>query len=561
MKQFGAILFTASWMASGVVAQSPELKYAFPSAAAPGKTTEVTFHGPDLAGATALWTSFPAKAVFPTANKTNRNDTQQISCRLTLSSRVPVGIGGVRLATTNGISSLRLFMVDDLPGVNANGQNKTPATAQELRLPVAVEGSCEAMSFNYFKFAAKKSQRISVEVVAQRLGFALDPVLRLLDAQGRELAYSDDAPGLGADSRFVCRIPTDGQYLLEIRDTRYQGGASYRYRLRVGDFPLATIAFPLGAQQGTKAKFTVIGPGLEKAGPMSVTIPKDAKQFSLGVKTPGGKSSGFVNVFTGSLPELLEIEPNDTTASATQIILPVTLNGRFEKPGDRDCFEFEAKKGERLLVSGRTRSLGSSATLRLRLETADGARVAEANQSDASEGSLTNTFKADGTYRLVLEELNRFGGPEFAYRVTLELGRSGFALSADSESVTAPQGGNFELKVTATRRDYTGPITLSVSGLGDGFALEQNVIAEKKNDTVIKARVLAGLKAGQPLTFSIVGQATIDGREFTATASTMAALRKLFPQLPNPPLQLDGLIGLGIKPAEEKPAQANEPAK
>jgi hypothetical protein len=92
-------------------------------------------------------------------------------------------------------------MVDDLPSALDNSSNKTIATAQELALPSAVDGACEAESFDYYKFQGVAGQRVTAEVVARRLGYPLDPVLRLLDASGRELAYSDDAPGIGPVGR------------------------------------------------------------------------------------------------------------------------------------------------------------------------------------------------------------------------------------------------------------------------------------------------------------------------------------------------------------------------
>jgi len=213
---------------SAALAQSPNLTHIIPAAAAPGKSTEVTFFGKNLGGATELWTSFPCEAVLARPNGENEKETGKVTFRLTPAPETQVGIGAVRLATTNGISSLHLFMIDDLPGIAAVGTNKTIAAAQELRPPIAVDGATEPLSFDYFKFAASKGQRVTVDVVAARLGSALDPVVRLLDAKGRELVYCDDEPGAGPDSRFVFKAPAAGDYVIELRDANYQGGASYR---------------------------------------------------------------------------------------------------------------------------------------------------------------------------------------------------------------------------------------------------------------------------------------------------------------------------------------------
>ena len=55
-------------------------------------------------------------------------------------------------------------------------------------------------------------------------------LVRVLDSDGRELVYCDDAPGAGSDCRFSHTFAAAGAYLIEIRDVNYEGGVEYRYR-------------------------------------------------------------------------------------------------------------------------------------------------------------------------------------------------------------------------------------------------------------------------------------------------------------------------------------------
>lgn len=526
----------------------------------PGKTTTVTFYGNNLASATELWTSFSAKTTVAAATNTNAAARDQAVFQLTLPRDALVGIGAVRLATTNGLTSLQPFLIDDLPSVTDHGSNKTIAAAQLVKLPVAVEGACDELTFDYYKFRATRGQRISVEVVANRLGSLLDPVVRLLDAKGKELVYCDDDPALGPDARFTYAIPKTGQYLIEIRDLAYQGGPKYRYRLRLGDFPLANFPFPFGARPGAKARVSFGGPAVDGVRPQLAKVPDEpsAKRVRLAVKRIGSKGAASVSLVTSPLPELVEAEPNDQPEAATKIFVPVAINGRFAKPNDRDFYEFETQKDQRLVFSGQTRSLGSPCDLFMRLYKADGSLAGEANIAGANEGTLTNTFKEAGNYRLLVEELNHQGGPALAYRVAIEPLSPGFALSVETDKVEPPVGGAFEIKVTAARREFNGPITLALAGLGDDFALENNVIPEKKNETTLKVKLPAHFEPGQMMHFSIVGKAKIGEAEQTVTASTLPALRNLFPLLRYPPAEWDGMIALGVrspasKPTEEKP--------
>ena len=489
------------------LADSPSIKYLLPSAVAPGKTTEITFFGSNLGAATNLWTSFDA------STEHIRSADDRAVFKISIPAKSSTGFGAVRLAGTNGLSSFHLLMIDPLPNRPATGTNHSLATAQTLKLPLAVEGACQEKTSEFFKFSARKSQSLSFEVVAQRLGSALDPLVRLLDPKGRELVFCEDTPGAGADCRFIYKFQSSGEYVLELRDTRYEGGQQHRYRLRAGDWALEPAPLPFHV----KSEF--------------------AKPISL-------------------LPQINEIEPNDLKGQ--EIPVPVCIIGHFQKAKDRDCFQFTAQKDQRLVFHGKTRSLGSPCDLYLRLETADGQKLAESPMAGADEGNITNTFKETSLCRLIIEEAAELSGPECFYRVEIEPFHRGFALSVDSEKVQAPAGGSFEIKVTPERRDYDGPITLALDGAGEGFEIVTNVITAKTNATTMKVNVPATLQPGDLIHFKITGHAKIDGHDFVTTASTRPALRKLFPHLLWPPAELDGWIALGITP-QSIPAQRSHP--
>jgi len=490
----GSAALCTLFLCANCLADSPTIKQALPSALAPGKLTQVTFVGSDLAGVTSLWTSFEAKV------EKARSDADRAVFNITVPATASTGVGAVRLAATNGISSLYLLMIDRLPSIVENGTNRSIATAQLLKMPVAVDGGCDEKASDFFKFPARKGERISFEVMAQRLGSSLDPLARLLDASGHELIFCEDTPGAGVDCRFSFRFPSSGQYVLELRDTGYDGGSAYRYRLRIGDFPLEPAPLPFV----TKSQFQ--------------------KMVSV-------------------LPQVAEVEPNDLNPQ--KISIPAVINGRFAKTKDRDCFEFEAKKGEQLVFHGKTRSLGSPCDLYLRLESAAGKKVAESPMTGADESSLTNNFKEAGVFRLVVEEAAQLGGPEYFYRLEISPFQPGFAVSVDTDRFQAAPGGSVEIKVLPERRDYDGPITLTLEGAGDGFELATNAVTSKTNATSVKMTLPADLEPGQLVNFRMTGHATIGGKDFTAGVSTRPAWRKLFPHIPWPPAEMDGWMAVG----------------
>ena len=534
----------AAWfvvLALPASAQSPSLTQATPGALVPGQATELILQGANLSGATNLWTGFKTEAITPKGGPAGA-----LKLSVKLGSAVPVGVHAVRVASTNGVSNPLLLMVDDLPSVPDAGTNTSPTNAQALPWPVAVDGAAVALKPKCYRVTVKAGERLAIEVVAQRLGSKLDPVLRLLDAQGRELAFCDDESGLSGDCRIAHVFAAGGDYFIEVRDINYGGGADYRFRLRVGDFPLVNLPFPAGVKAGSPGTFTFVGPQVEKVPAVTATAAVEELRLPLSAKFPGGKSSGFGAAVVSGLTEVVEAEPNENAETATPFTLPAGLNGRFLKAKERDFWKFSAKKGQRVVFTAQTRSLGSASEVMLQLRDAKGTALISSAVNDASEGAVTNSIPADGTYFLVVDELIRRGGPQHAYRVEAELQPAGFALEADAEKAEAAPGGSFTVKVTVARRDYTGPITLSLAGI-EGAKLADEVIKDKAANTTLKVTLPDNAEPGSLTHFRIVGRAKIGEVEFATTARTTLALRKIYPTMPFPPRELDGPIALGVK--------------
>ena len=242
------------WTSTAALAQPPTLAHVMPAAVRPGETTLLTLHGQNLAGTSGLWTSFAADSALAADLPAGSQSATAAVYRVTVPADAVPGIVGLRVATGGGISNLLLVMIDDLASIADNGHSHSIETAQPITLPVAIDGACDPESSRCYRFAASKGQRLSVEAFARRLGSPLDPQIRLVDDAGRELAFSDDEPALARDCRFAVVIPADGTYRVEIRDVGYLGGQDFRFRLRLGDFPLLTAPLPLALRNGTSGE-------------------------------------------------------------------------------------------------------------------------------------------------------------------------------------------------------------------------------------------------------------------------------------------------------------------
>src|SRR5947208_903377 len=148
----------------------------------------------------------------------------------------------------------------------------------------------------------------------------------------------------------------------------------------------------------------------------------------------GSAGSGYALVGSSDIPQMVEAEPNDKPAQATPIKVPVGLNGLFEKPRDRDYYQFNANKGDRISFTARTRSLGSACDVSLRLLNPEGSQVAESTNTTASEGLILHSFTNSGTYRLLVEELTGAAAPDFVYHIAIKPDPPGFTLATENDT-------------------------------------------------------------------------------------------------------------------------------
>src|SRR5262249_10951465 len=161
--------------------QAPTLAPVVPLGMQRGTKLEVTLTGTNLAEPTGLWTSFPAKVTIPT-DANNGKDNARLRVLLEVPADAPLGFHALRLATTRGMSNLRLFCIDDLLQVMETNTNHSKNTAQGVPVPCVVVGRADAEVSDYFKVTVKAGQRLSFEVLGRRLGSAFDPQLYIYDA-------------------------------------------------------------------------------------------------------------------------------------------------------------------------------------------------------------------------------------------------------------------------------------------------------------------------------------------------------------------------------------------
>ncbi|MCS6866892.1 MAG: hypothetical protein RMJ56_13655 [Gemmataceae bacterium] len=519
--------------------QAPTLTTLAHLGAKPGTEVELTLTGTNLAGPTAILLNAPATVSIPSDNK-NGTDAGQLRVKVKVDEKCPIGLYSLRVATQQGISNARPFVVDVLPPVASRGNNRTKATAQAVTIPCVVSGTIANETSDFYQLKVAANQRLTFEVLARRIGSPLDPIIVLHDAKTqRELIelYADDTPGLQGDCRLTHTFREAGEILVEVRDTTYRGGADFAYRLRIGDFPAATTAFPLAISADKPATVGFAGP--DQLPPIPVTPPRGLETTAIPViprREPQGLPGWPVLVRISEWPELTEQEPNDQPDQANPLPVPGGVSAKFDKPKDVDHFRIRAKKGEKLVVNVLTYEVNSPAEVFVRVLDAKGMPVATSNPA-AANNRFEFTPAADGDYVLACEHLNYLHGPHEIYHLAITPARADFTLALALDRYEAIAGGGTAVMATVNRLNgFTGPVELSVFD-NDNVVSGSVTLPAGQTFTFLPLTVKDGTKPGG-YSFWVKGRAVVDGAEIVRLGSYVDLAKANWGGMPNPPWNL-----------------------
>jgi hypothetical protein len=525
-----------------------------------GTSVELTLSGANLSDPLAVWTSVPAaKATIPT-DANNGKDNAKLRVRLDVPHDAPLGFHALRLATSRGMSNLRLFCIDELPAVTQQETNRNKATPQIVPVTCVVLGRVNPETSDWYKITVPAHQRLSFEVFGRRLGSAFDPQLTLHDARtGKPLpgAHSNDSPGCQTDPRLTYVFKEAGDYLIEVRDVLYRGGPDYQYCLRLGDSPCATAPVPMAVKRGAKVSVGFAGTTVDGVPHVDVQAPSDPSADTVWV-TPRGSNGLYgwpVALAVTDLDEIVEQEPNNDPAHANRIPIPCGVTGRFQEKGDIDHYVFAAKKGQRLVIDAQTQELYSPTEVYMTIKDAKGGQLAAMNPMAAPH--LDFTAPADGDFTLTVEHLYYWGGPAESYHLTVKPYEPGFSLDLRLDRWDAPQGGTVLIPVMlSARRDYKGPIEVSVigpPGVSGQATISANAAPVPPPPAAAPPTVMlpVTIKPDVPVgayTLLVRGKATIDGKTVIETASVRLPLSQSLAGLPYPPRSLNHLVGFAVTP-------------
>lgn len=479
----------------------------FPLGGSAGSEVLLDIAGKDLDDVQVLHFDHPGfKAVFVKPNQ----------FRVTIAADTPIGSHDVRVVGKHGISGARLFAVSrGLTEVREVEPNDTPDKAQAVPMNSAINGTSDNNGDDFFRFPAKKGERVTLDCQAFRLDSTLRASMVLSTADGKQLAQSKPYYGR-ADPFLDFTAPADGDYLLRLHDMTFAGGQPYR--LIISNRPHIENAFPAAVMPGETTELTLLGrnlPGSKLSTaevvpgqPLeSLTVPFSVPKDSLALQrfayvnhlpSPSLNARGLqvwpkglehalnpVTLIYADAPVTREQEPNDTAETAQEIKLPTVICGRFDKPGDVDLYWFTAKAGEQVAIDLLCERMDMPGDPFVIVTDAKGNELTSFDDHGINFNSLaqfnrdpigTFTVPANGTYRLIVQDRYRNGGPRFLYVLRVGKPVPDFYPVAFHETPTDPscpvvrQGGSAFYELCLNRRDFNGFVTIEAEGLPPGIS-------------------------------------------------------------------------------------------
>lgn len=455
-------------------AASPRLSSITPRGVQRGQEVVLSFNGSNMSDAAEIF--FYEPEGFEVTKLEVKGNSAQATVKIAPGVRLGEHVAQVR--TKTGVSDYRTFWVEALPTVAEKEPNSEFSAPQPIELNHVVNGTIANEDVDYYVVEAKKGQRISAEVVAMRLSSALfDPYVAILDEKRFELSANDDTPLALQDAFASIVAPADGKYYIEVRESAYSRGSTYR--LHVGTFPRPSAVFPAGGKKGEETEVTYLGlpTGDLKA---KIKVPtEEIRDFGIFAEDSGGIAPTPNNFRQFDHGNAFEAEPNNELAKASPVELPLAFNGIIQDAGDVDYYKFTAKKGQQFEVECFARRIRSGLDPVMNLYNAKGGQIAANDDSRGPDSYFRFNVPADGEYVLrVADHLGR-GGPDLVYRVEFHPVKPKLSLSIPRverygqfrQQIYVPRGGRFATLINASRANFGGELVLEGAGLPAGVKM------------------------------------------------------------------------------------------
>ena len=418
---------------------------------------------------------------------------------------VPTGFTGDaihwQVANANGASAPRRLPIAATPDIPEDESLTSTGTQQPLpTLPLTVSGRLrQKEEVDRYSFVAPTSGLVTCRVDSSDFGFGISAAVQIHNENGRTVSDAADTEGKGLQTTFS--VIEGEQYFLTLHDIDYRGNRAMTYRLSLSTGPRVIATIPAVGQAGHTQEVLLIGYGVETGGDKlettsrEVTFPESETSFQF---TSADKRQLIHHFPLSNHPERTEL---DGKARSPLMDIPSAVTGRLTN-NTKDEYEFNASKGEELIINVHAESIGSVLDVAFEIVNDKEKIVARADDANGStDASLKFKAPADGVFRIrIFDHSGRVGQPLSIYRLALNRPYETLEISAPQtlavvigdESPPIPKRrrvgkeppGLLYLDVTRPP-DCSGEIAVRLTNLPDGVEVPKEISIPAAESSVV----------------------------------------------------------------------------
>jgi Bacterial pre-peptidase C-terminal domain/Quinohemoprotein amine dehydrogenase, alpha subunit domain III len=525
----GLALAVLAFGAPSIPPTRPEVQGVFPHGGQRGTDVNLLIRGKNLQGATEVLFARPGLSAVILKVEHNR-----IQARFHIDVSAETGRHDFRIVAPHG-STINWFDVSDRKEIFEKEPNDDRQHAQEIRLPVLLNGGVKAGDYDYFRFAAEAGHTVTFDVLSTRNGSQFDPVIDLLDENGSLLDYSDDYY-MFKDPHLVFTFAREGIYYLRVYGSGESGSDNADYRLTAGEMPQVDYAMPGGGRQGDTVEIELAGVNLASVSKVTLgdgaaageVVSKSATRTKVRMRIPPNLAAGEYRLHVESSDQGAATVPASFVVSTLSEItvrgkaarrkadplpvqLPVIANGVLGQARAADYFSFRVDAPETVVLQVDSMQLGFLLDPMVAIYDESGARIAWQDEPTTNTGRkpanldphLVFHLPKAGRYTAMVRDSQYRGDPNYVYRFTLKPAKPDFIATIVGTDETLFRGRENVVTVVVRRLEgWNTPVEITAENLPAGVSAKP-VIAPPVNtpykNTCGEDHVLDGTSVEIPL--------------------------------------------------------------
>jgi len=421
---FSCVLLVAISTNALLAAERPELTLLFPPGGQAGTVVNV-----EATGKFPVW---PIQVWSDTDSIHWSCEESSGKLKATIDASAKPGLYWLRLYHPNGATSVRPFLVSDMPEQTEVEPNNRVAEANAVAsFPACIQGVLgKRGDVDMVSVMLTAGQKLVATVDASNLlRSPVDAILQLLDPDGFVIAENLDHFGLDPSLEFLA--PRDG-----------------RYFVRVFGFPSApdsTIAFGGGADWIYRLRLqSVVAPVLDPS---------------------SNGSLGSEAIF-----RTMEYGESISRDTAISIEVPARLRGTIAQSGQQNYVRFKGVAGQSYRIQLRAREFGSALDATIAVLDAQGKQLSQQDDvGNVRDPDLKWKAPADGDYLIEVSDFHQTGGPDYGFELLVSAVLPDFSLSVPNDLIQVVVGKETEIQVKLNREgNFAGEILVSLQELPEG---------------------------------------------------------------------------------------------